>query len=173
MAKHDWKIEFITFVIRAKMTNSTSIRRFQERDRKFVLTLSPRLAEVAELAWHTDSVVQKMQDDYINAMLDQTSVPQAIFVAENNKEALGFIHVGAHQDGISGETCGTVSLLAVSPTSQGMGIGQLLMKTAEVWAKEQGYRLLHLEVFANNVKGHGFYQNLGFKAETLHMIKPL
>lgn len=155
------------------MTNNITIRNALETDRAFIFELSPRLAQVAGLTWHTDSVVQKMQDDYITEMLDQTSVPQLTLIAENNGNSLGFIHACEHKDGISGEACGTVTLLAVSSAAQGMGAGKLLVKAAEVWAKEQGYRLLHLEVFANNDNGRGFYQNLGFETETLHMIKPL
>jgi ribosomal protein S18 acetylase RimI-like enzyme len=47
------------------------------------------------------------------------------------------------------------------------------MKATEKWAKAQGYRLIHLEVFANNDKAQGFYQSIGFKPETLHMVKTL
>ena len=94
-------------------------------------------------------------------------------IAEKNGSSLGFIHVCAHEDSISGEACGTVPLLAVSPEAQGMGVGKLLIVSAESWAKKQGYRLLHLEVFANNGQALNFYQELGFEAETLHMIKPL
>jgi ribosomal protein S18 acetylase RimI-like enzyme len=155
------------------MTNKLIIRAAQEADRDFIFTLSPRLAEVAELPWHTDAVVQKMQDDYIVEVLDKPLGPQVTLIAEKDNIALGFIHACSHKDSISGETCGTVPLLAISPSSQGMGVGQALMKAAEHWAKEQGYRLLHLEVFANNNKAQGFYQNLGFEAETLHMMKEI
>lgn len=155
------------------MTNEITIRNAQQTDHAFIFELSPDLAQVAELAWHKDSVVQQMQDDYITQMLGPTSVPRVTLIAHKNQISLGFIHVRAHKDGISGETCATVPLLAVSPAAQGMGAGRLLMKAAENWAKEQGYRLLHLEVFANNNKALGFYQNLGFEAETLHMIKTL
>ncbi len=155
------------------MTNHMTIRNAVETDRDFIFELSPRLAEVASLTWHADSVVQKMQDDYITKMLEETSAPHTTLIAEKDGVSLGFIHARARKDEISGEACGTVPLLAVSPTAQGMGVGKLLMKAAEVWAKEQGYRLLHLEVFANNDKAHGFYKNLGFEAETLHMIKPI
>ncbi|WP_281557980.1 GNAT family N-acetyltransferase [Thalassomonas sp. RHCl1] len=155
------------------MTDNITIRNALETDRAFIFELSPRLAEVAALTWHTNSIVQKMQDDYITEMLEQTSIPRATLIAEKNEIPLGFVHARAHKDSISDETCGTVPLLAVAPAAQGMGVGQLLMQAAEAWAKEQGYRLLHLEVFANNDKARGFYQNLGFEAETLHMIKPL
>ena len=69
--------------------------------------------------------------------------------------------------------CASVTLLAVLPDTQGLGIGKALINSAEHWAKTQGYRLLHLEVFANNNKAQGFYKNVGFEAETLHMIKTI
>jgi len=153
--------------------NGIIIRTANENDRDFIFKQSPRLAEVAQLPWHDDAVVQKMQDDYITQMLSETSIPQKTFIAEKNKVPLGFIHVRSHKDSISDEMCGTVPLLAVAPSAQGMGIGKLLVKSAEDWAKGLEYRLLHLEVFASNNKAYDFYQNQGFKAETIHMIKPL
>jgi GNAT superfamily N-acetyltransferase len=158
---------------RDNMTNNFIIRPAQAADRDFIFTLSPGLAEVAELPWHTDAVVQKMQDDYIVEVIDKPVGPQISLIAEKNNIALGFIHACSHKDSISGETCGTVPLLAILPKSQGIGVGRALMQAAESWAKEQGYRLLHLEVFAHNNKAQGFYQNLGFEAETLHMIKEI
>lgn len=114
-----------------------------------------------------------MQDDYISKMLEETLRPNITFIAEINNVSLGFIHVRTHEDGISGETCGTIPLLAVSPKSQGLGLGKALIEHGETWAKNLGCRLLHLEVFANNKKADGFYQNIGFKPETVHMIKPI
>jgi GNAT superfamily N-acetyltransferase len=155
------------------MENSVKIREAQESDHPFVFELSPLLAEVAQLEWHTYDAIQKMQDDYISEMLAETSQPNATFIAENNNIPIGFIHVRTHKDGISGEICGTIPLLAVSPKSQGFGVGKLLIEHSEKWAKNLGCRLLHLEVFANNTNANSFYQNIGFKAETVHMIKTI
>lgn len=155
------------------MENLVVIREVQESDHPFIFELSPNLAEVAQLEWHSDDAIQKMQYGYIAEMLAETLHPNATFIAEANNVSLGFIHVRTHKDGISGETCGTVPLLAVSPKSQGLGMGKLLVNHAEKWAKHLGCRLLHLEVFANNKKADSFYKNLGFKPETVHMIKPI
>jgi GNAT superfamily N-acetyltransferase len=114
-----------------------------------------------------------MQDDYFTEDFASTSPLQATFVAEQDNIPLGFIHTCSHKDDISGEICGTVPLLGVCPKAQGMGVGKALITAAEQWAKEQGYRLLHLEVFAHNDKAQGFYQKLGFEAEILHMIKEI
>lgn len=155
------------------MKNLIVIRKAREQDRSFIFELSPNLAEVAKLEWHTDDVIYKMQDDYIAEMLAKTSQPNVTFIAESNNVQMGFIHVRMRKDDISGEDCGTIPLLAVSPESQGLGVGKVLIGHAENWVKNLGCRLLHLEVFANNKNAKGFYQNLGFQPETIHMIKPL
>ncbi|MEW6989731.1 GNAT family N-acetyltransferase [Colwelliaceae bacterium 6441] len=154
-------------------TDEITIRQAKETDRAFIFSLSPRLSEVAKLAWHTDAHMQKMQDDYITEVIDNNTGANITFIAEQNGTALGFIHACEHKDSISNETCGLIPLLAVCPAAQGMGIGHQLMKAAETWAKQQGYRLVHLEVFANNGKAHNFYQNLGYEAEMINMVKPL
>ncbi|MDN3651516.1 GNAT family N-acetyltransferase [Thalassotalea ponticola] len=155
------------------MTNNVIIRKADETDRAFIFSLSPNLAEVAKLDWHTDNDIQKMQENYISQMLGETSTPHTTLIAESNNIALGFIHVRTRCDDITGEVCGTIPLLAVSPKSQGLGIGKLLMASAEKWAKELGCRLIHLEVFANNSRASNFYHSLGFKPEMVHMIKTL
>ncbi|PKG81390.1 ribosomal-protein-alanine acetyltransferase [Colwellia sp. 75C3] len=155
------------------MTKNLIIRPATSTDREFIFGLSPRLAEVAVLPWHSDKVVQKMHDDYFAEVFANASSLQATFIAEQNNVPLGFIHTRSRKDEVSGEACGTVPLLGVSQKAQGLGVGKALVAAAEQWAKTQGYRLLHLEVFANNDKAQGFYQNLGFETEILHMIKEI
>lgn len=149
------------------------LRDAQETDMPFIMSLSPSLAKVAKLDWHGNEVVQKFQDDYIVEMLSETTGPNITLIAEENAVPLGFIHARQHADEISEEVCGTIPLIAVTEAAQGRGIGKLLMEAAENWAKAQGWRLLHLEVFAENTHAQDFYQKLGFAPETLHMIKPL
>ncbi len=155
------------------MRDIVAIRQATDLDRTFILGLSPRLAEVAGLSWHTETRVQKFQDEYISKMLDQDEGPQTTLIAEADGSALGFVHARETNDSISEEVCGTVPLLAVAPSAQSRGVGRLLMEAAEDWSREQGYRLLHLEVFANNDNAEAFYRHLGFQPETLVMIKPL
>jgi len=155
------------------MKNNVTIRTANNNDRNFIFELSPFLAEVANLDWHSEEVVQKMQDEYISEMLEKTSLPNTTLIAEIDGTSLGFIHVRTRNDDISGETCGTIPLLAVSPKAQGQGVGQVLVAAAEHWARQLGCRLIHLEVFANNSNATRFYQNLGFKPEMVHMIKTL
>ncbi len=155
------------------MEKLTVIREARASDHAFILQMSPYLAEVAQLAWHSDEDIEKMQYQYIAQMLAKTTLPNRTLIAEVDHTPAGFIHVRTHKDSITSETCATIPLLAVSPKSQDMGLGKTLIEHAQHWAKSLGCRLLHLEVFANNTKATGFYQNLGFKAETIHMVKPI
>ena len=92
------------------------------------------------------------------------------FIATHNAKAVGVIHACAHQDSIN---VGLSLYWRYLQSAQGLGVGRLLINAAENWSKEQGYRLLHLEVFANNDKAQRFYDNLGFEAETLQVVKVL
>jgi len=154
-------------------TAEITIRTAQEPDMPFIRSLSPVLAERAGLGWHADETVQKFQDAYIAEMMAETTVQNTTLIAEKDGVPAGFIHVREHKDDISWEACGTVPLLAVTEEVQGTGVGRLLIEAAETWAKAQGFRLLHLEVFSANNQAQGFYQKLGFQPETLNMIKPL
>jgi len=149
------------------------IRKAQETDLSFIHTLSPVLAGMAKLGWHTDETVLDFQAGYITEIMAGTPKQNLTLIAEKDGSSEGFIHMREHKDEISGEACGTVPLLAVTEKAQGDGIGKLLIKAAENWAKAQGFRLLHLEVFSANKQARGFYQNLGFQEETINMIKPL
>ncbi len=155
------------------MQSSILIREATDSDRAFIFELSPKLAEVAKLSWHSEETVQEFQDEYISQMLGPGKGPQITMIAEENGSSLGFIHARETKDSISEEACGTIPLLAVAPLAQGRGVGQKLMESAESWSAKQGHRLLHLEVFANNRKAQHFYSNLGFQSETLVMVKPI
>ncbi|MDT0604209.1 MULTISPECIES: GNAT family N-acetyltransferase [Thalassotalea] len=155
------------------MTKPINIRKALNSDHDFILSLSPDLANVAKLSWHSDNTVLQMQDKYALEMLNNAPEPNITLIAEQDGTPLGFILASSHKDDISEEMCGTVNLLAVSSSAQKMGVGKLLINSVEQWAKNQSYRLLHLEVFANNSNAQRFYENLGFEPEMLNMIKPL
>lgn len=156
-----------------EMGKKLQVRRATQTDQPFMFELSPILANVAKLSWHELDTIQTMQRKYITEMLANTSVPNETFIAQQNNQPIGFIHVRAHNDGVSGETCATVPLLAVSAENQGTGVGTVLIETAEKWAKGLGYRLMHLEVFASNKSAISFYSQTGFQPEILHMVKEL
>jgi len=151
----------------------STIRTATGADLPFIRSLSPVLAGVIDVAWHADRTIRSFQDAYIDAMMVPTDMRATTFVAVQSDQPVGFINVRERTDEISGERAATVPLLAVSDAAQGSGVGRLLIEAAETWTRAQGFRLLHLEVFASNSGGMGFYRHLGFQQETINMIKPL
>lgn len=155
------------------MPQKAVIRPADTTDFPFIMSLSPTLAGVANMAWHSKGTIQAFQDGYIEEMMAPTDVRRITLIAEVGGTPAGFIHARERKDEVSGEDIGTVPLLAVTEDAQGTGLGRQLIEAAEDWSKSHGFRLLHLEVFASNEDGQGFYDRLGFQAETINMIKPL
>ncbi len=81
------------------------------------------------------------------------------------------------------EVCDAITnpadLVLLAENLQGMRLGFLyatsatLMERAEGWARECGFRILALDVFALNTHARSFYQHLGYVEETLKLIKEL
>ena len=74
-------------------------------------------------------------DDYISEIRLETSESNVTFITEINNVYLGGIHVRALKYSMAIENCETIPLLAVSPKSQGLGIGKRLIDRGEKWAK--------------------------------------
>ena len=83
-----------------------------------------------------------------------------------NARRIQFVEVISSQKGYLAD-------VAVSEQSEGTGVARALMKRAEGWARECGFRILALDVFALNTLARSFYQQLGYVEETLKLIKEL
>ena len=71
------------------------------------------------------------------------------------------------------EPCGYVTVLALIKEAEGQGVADRLMRDVEDWARAQGFRLLGLDVFANNQRARAFYRRLGYEEDSLRLTKPL
>lgn len=150
------------------------IRLASDADLPFVLSLTPRLSGVPRPAWHNLTDMVAFQDRFMKATLQPEASGAATYIAINaSNDSIGYIHIQPGRDGVTDEPCGYVSLLAVKEGFEGGGVATSLMKRAEEWAREQGYRLLSLDVFATNARAVKFYEGFGFGAETIRLVKTL
>ena len=76
-------------------------------------------------------------------------------------------------DQVSGERYAHIFLIFVLPEHRKQGIGTTLIKVAENWAKARGDRQIGLQVFTDNQPALNLYHHLGFKTQSMAMIKPL
>lgn len=146
-----------------------------EQDRAFILSLSPRLAGVADdLPWYTQDDVLAFQNRYSGEMLQNHGPGYLLVMAENGKgERFGVAVAAERADEVTGEPLAHLALLAVTDKMEGKGVARALLGEVEAWARERGYRLLNLAVFATNGRGRAFYEAAGFSDDTLTMTKPL
>jgi ribosomal protein S18 acetylase RimI-like enzyme len=142
-------------------------------DMAFVHSLSPRLAGVPRPAWHDLAAMEGFQDRHMAASFEPTEGSSTVIARSDDGRRLGYIHLRPARDGVTDEPCGYISLLAVEKDAEGSGVANHLMAAAEDWARSRGYRLLSLDVFADNRRAVDFYRRKGFKTETRRMVKPL
>jgi GNAT superfamily N-acetyltransferase len=150
------------------------IRAAGDEDLGFLFALAPRLAEVADLPWHQAQDLIAFQHRYMKAAFARPKSETVTLIAEAADGAqLGYVHAEAAIDSVTLEPCGYVTVLALIKEAEGQGIADRLMASVEGWARGMGFRLLGLDVFANNLRARSFYGRLGYQEDSLRLTKPL
>lgn len=104
-------------------------------------------------------------------MEDTGQVEQQPFSAASSPIAC--LWLGTSIDQIQGDRNTYIFLLYVSSAHRRRGIGSALMQLAEAWAKERGDRQIGLQVFQQNQPGLNLYEKLGYRPQSVWMVKPL
>ncbi len=150
------------------------IRAATVEDRDFMFAQAERLASVAALPWHAEHDVLAFQHRYMIAAFARPASEAASFIAEDTTaQRLGFVHVEASTASVTLEPSAYVTVLAVTEAAERQGVGAQLMQAAEAWARQQGFRLICLDVFANNRRARAFYARQGYQDDSLRLTKPL
>ena len=155
------------------MSSTITIRPATIDDKDFILSMVPRLVEFGPPRWRDKEKLVAFDRKVLDNELSNPHGDDAIFVAEENKKKLGFIHVRFGSDYYYKEKHGHVEDLVVAAEGEGRGVGKLLIKKAEEWARLQGFRWLTLNVFAKNEKARQVYDKLGYGEDILKYVKEL
>jgi ribosomal protein S18 acetylase RimI-like enzyme len=148
------------------------IRQAEIKDKDFILSLVPRLAEFGPPPWREPSQIISGEQRALDNALTTNPPKTAIFIAEDGEgSALGFIHLHSSIDFFTLEEHGHISVITVAASGEGLGIGSALMKAGEEWARQQGYRILTLNAFVENHHARGLYQKLGYGEEMIKYLK--
>jgi ribosomal protein S18 acetylase RimI-like enzyme len=144
-------------------------------DTLFVQSLAERFSRVGSPPWRDTAQMWQFHQRSMQEVSAAISNPDdLVLIAEDGRGLrLGFLHVTRIPDFFTGEQQGYVSDVAVSEQAEGKGVARALMGRAEAWARECGFRILALDVFASNTHARSFYQHLGYVEETLKLIKEL
>ncbi|HZS46862.1 MAG TPA: GNAT family N-acetyltransferase [Blastocatellia bacterium] len=150
------------------------IRLANIHDKPFVLSLIPRLAEFGPPRWRDADQMTARDSETLDNVLSINPPETVVFIAEDENDVpLGFIHLRADVDYFSREKYGHVSDIVITAESEGRGVGRALMIAGENWARSQGYRLISLHAFIQNVRARKLYESLGYGGDMLKYVKEL
>ena len=137
--------------------------------------MSPRLHDFGPPPFRPRDQMDRAVAADIGSSLGSPDPSVAVFVAEDaaSGRPLGFAHVKTFTDYFTAEPHGHVSDLVVAEGSEGRGVGSALMAAAEDWSRARGHRLLTLNVFDENRRARRLYDRLGYRPDTLRMVKVL
>ena len=86
---------------------------------------------------------------------------------------IGSLWMGTATDQVSGLRHAHIFLLYVQPEHRRKGLGRALMHQAEAWAAARGDRQISLQVFNHNAAALNLYQGLGYRPQSLALVKSL
>ena len=148
------------------------VRPFALRDREAVLGLAARLT-VGAADWLDPQRFLVAARGWVQGAIEDLGSHRALFVAEDvGGRCVSFVGVarGLHFTGVEQAYVGE---LVVAAEFAGMGVGRRLVTEAESWARHQGCRQVALDTGASNVRARGFYARLGYREESVKLVKVL
>jgi ribosomal protein S18 acetylase RimI-like enzyme len=154
---------------------ASGVRLAEPADVPFITGLAGRLAEVSRLPWLPQAATDRFAARGCEQAAAAIGQPgHVVLVASGGAgEPLGFVHAHLDETAFTGEVAGYVSVVAVTAAAAGIGVGRQLMAAAEDWASQQGCVLITLEVFASNTVARSVYERLGYREQTLKLVKQL
>src|SRR5690606_19167268 len=85
---------------------------------------------------------------------------------------LGFVFALATEMHATGALNVHVSDVVVDAEAEGRGVGRMLLKAAEAWARSRGAATMSLHVFEANTRAQVLYARMGFEGESRRLAKP-
>jgi ribosomal protein S18 acetylase RimI-like enzyme len=99
-------------------------------------------------------------DEWLRRAENWNGVTGAGFLAIDENEACGIVGSFLHE---RDRTQAHLVSMWTAPTHRRMGVGDLLVRTAENWARSAGAKTMSLMVTSHNPSAQLFYERLGFK----------
>jgi len=149
------------------------VRVARDGDQTFVLETAARLAAFGPPRWRTVEEIVEAEARTLRDFFESSDDASKLLIAEAGEQRLGFALLEELRDYFTLERHGHVGILAVTGGAEGHGAGGALIRAAEAWARDRGYRTLTLNVFSGNTHAREVYEHLGFETDTIKYIKAL
>lgn len=147
------------------------VRPARSTDRTFVLGTAARLADFGAPAWRTSDEIVDGEARTLRDFFESSDDGSSLLIAEAGERRLGFALLEELRDYFSLERHGHVGILAVTAEAEGTGAAGALLRAAESWARDRGFRTLTLNVFSSNRHARDVYEHMGFEEDTVKYVK--
>ncbi len=149
------------------------IRAASDADSEFVAGMVSSLLEFGSPAWKDKEAMAPGFAEVLAGAVRAPDPGSAVLIAQGTDGTrLGFISLKVRED-VTGVRRGHVADLAVTESARRAGVGRALMQAGESWARDRGLPVLSLDVWSTNKRALEFYDRMGFRAESLCLIKAL
>lgn len=152
---------------------SVRVRPARASDRAFVLSTAARLADFGPPGWRSADEIIDGEARTLRDFFESSDDGSRLLVAEVGERRVGFALVEELRDYFSLERHGHVGILAVTAEAEGRGVGSALLRAAESWARDRGFRTLTLNVFSRNRHARDVYEHMGFEEDTVKYVKKI
>ena len=149
------------------------VRGARDEDQTFVLETAARLAAFGPPRWRTTEEIVEAEARTLRDFFESSDEGSRLLIVEAGERRLGFALLEELRDYFTLDRHGHIGILAVTDEAEGLGAGGALIRAAEAWARERGYRTLTLNVFSGNNHAREVYEHLGFEPDTIKYIKAL
>ena len=155
------------------MSDEIRVRLAREDDGEFMAGLVWSLLEFGSPLWSDPAALAPGFSRLLARSAVQQDDRTSVLIAEDGGgRPLGFISLQARHD-IEGCDRAHVADLAVSEPARRRGVGTVLMRAAEAWARERELGVLGLDVWSTNHGAQAFYRRLGYIEESHALAKRL
>ena len=150
-----------------------NIRPAMQSDEAAVLALVPRLHAFKPATFRSADVLDAGESRTLRRFFAEPATGARLWVAEANGAVIGAAYVETATDYFTAEPHGHLGILVVAEDAQGSGVGRSLMATVEDWARNEGFRFISLNVFADNDRAISLYEKRAYRPDFVRYVKQL
>jgi len=151
-----------------------AVRTARPDDRAFVVKTAERLSDFGPPPWRTREEVVLGEVRMLEDWFERPRADAEILIAEGpDGERLGFAMMESPTDYFRRMQHGHVAILSVAAHAEGRGAGGALLRAADDWSRQRGFRWVTLNVFHGNAHAREVYAHAGYAPESLRYWKPL
>jgi GNAT superfamily N-acetyltransferase len=131
-------------------------------------------AAIAELGMQLGYPATRQQIATRLAAIESDAASRVLVVENNEGRVIGWVHVAVRAQ-LTEDTCAEILGLVVDEAARGAGIGELLLRSAEAWARSSGCERMRVRSATHRERAHRFYERTGYERVKTQQVlaKPL